>query len=124
MAGRPKAALVLYESQREMLQAWARRRMTAPALTLRSRISLIKLGLVCFLEVIPPKVRLPQLENSGPAYGLYVNVMIVESEKLPAFNVFCPAGIFPYTVCELLLPPVGMLPLSSAPILPLPQTVV
>jgi len=40
MAGRPKAQLVLNESEREQLQAWARRRKTAQALALRSRIIL------------------------------------------------------------------------------------
>ena len=36
-AGRPKAELVLNESEREQLQVWARRRKTAQALALRSR---------------------------------------------------------------------------------------
>lgn len=40
MAGRPKAQLVLNESEREQLQAWARRRKTAQALALRSWIIL------------------------------------------------------------------------------------
>lgn len=40
MAGRPKAALVLSESEQEQLQAWARRRKTAQALALRSQIVL------------------------------------------------------------------------------------
>lgn len=39
-AGRPKAELVLNESEREQLQVWARRRKTAQALALRSRIIL------------------------------------------------------------------------------------
>jgi transposase len=39
-AGRPKAALVLNESEREQLHVWARRRKTAQALALRSRIIL------------------------------------------------------------------------------------
>lgn len=39
-AGRPKAELVLTESEREQLAAWARRRKTAQALALRSRIVL------------------------------------------------------------------------------------
>jgi len=38
--GRPKAELVLNESEREQLQVWARRRKTAQALALRSRIIL------------------------------------------------------------------------------------
>jgi len=40
MRGRPKAELVLSESEREQLQAWSRRRKTAQALALRSRIVL------------------------------------------------------------------------------------
>ena len=40
MAGRPKAELVLNETEREQLQAWARRRKTAQALAQRSRIVL------------------------------------------------------------------------------------
>ena len=40
MRGRPKAELVLNESEREQLQSWARRRKTAQALALRSRIIL------------------------------------------------------------------------------------
>jgi transposase len=40
MAGRPKAELVLLESEREQLDAWARRPKTAQALALRSRIIL------------------------------------------------------------------------------------
>lgn len=40
MAGRPKAELVLQESEREQLDAWARRPKTAQALALRSRIIL------------------------------------------------------------------------------------
>lgn len=39
-AGRPKAELVLHESEREQLKAWARRHTTAQALALRSRIVL------------------------------------------------------------------------------------
>lgn len=39
-AGRPKVALVLSDSEREQLQVWARRRKTAQALALRSRIVL------------------------------------------------------------------------------------
>jgi transposase len=39
-AGRPKAELVLHESEREQLKAWARRHKTAQALALRSRIVL------------------------------------------------------------------------------------
>lgn len=39
-AGRPKAELVLQESEREQLQVWARRGKTAQALALRSRIVL------------------------------------------------------------------------------------
>ena len=39
-AGRPMAALVLEASEREQLQVWARRRKTAQALALRSRIIL------------------------------------------------------------------------------------
>jgi transposase len=39
-AGRPKAELVLDESEREQLKAWARRHKTAQALALRSRIVL------------------------------------------------------------------------------------
>lgn len=39
-AGRPKAELVLHESEREQLQVWARRGKTAQALALRSRIVL------------------------------------------------------------------------------------
>lgn len=40
MKGRPKAALVLNEAERQQLQAWARRRKTSQALALRSRIVL------------------------------------------------------------------------------------
>lgn len=40
MVGRPKAELVVSETDREHLQAWARRRKTAQALALRSRIVL------------------------------------------------------------------------------------
>jgi len=40
MAGRPKAELVLNEAEQEQLHAWARRRKTAQALALRSRIVL------------------------------------------------------------------------------------
>ena len=40
MAGRPKAQLVLSETEREQLQAWARRRKTAQALAVRSQIVL------------------------------------------------------------------------------------
>ena len=40
MRGRPKAPLELSESEREQLQAWARRRKTSQALALRSRIVL------------------------------------------------------------------------------------
>ena len=40
MAGRPKAQVKLNEAEREQLQAWARRRKTAQALALRSRIVL------------------------------------------------------------------------------------
>lgn len=40
MRGRPKAPLVLNEMEREQLRAWARRRKTAQALALRSRIVL------------------------------------------------------------------------------------
>lgn len=40
MRGRPKAELVLNETEREQLQAWARRRKTSQALALRSRIVL------------------------------------------------------------------------------------
>jgi hypothetical protein len=40
MRGRPKAELMLSESEREQLQAWSRRRKTAQALALRSRIVL------------------------------------------------------------------------------------
>jgi transposase len=40
MAGRPKAQIKLSEAEREQLQAWARRRKTAQALALRSRIVL------------------------------------------------------------------------------------
>jgi transposase len=40
MAGRPKAQLILSESEREQLQAWARRRKTAQALALRAQIVL------------------------------------------------------------------------------------
>jgi transposase len=40
MRGRPKAEVVLSESEREQLQAWSRRRKTAQALALRSRIVL------------------------------------------------------------------------------------
>src|SRR6266581_2081223 len=40
MAGRPKAQIKLNEAEREQLQAWARRRKTAQALALRSRIVL------------------------------------------------------------------------------------
>src|SRR5476651_301956 len=40
MRGRPKAELMLSESKREQLQAWSRRRKTAQALALRSRIVL------------------------------------------------------------------------------------
>lgn len=39
-AGRPKATLVLTESEREQLGVWARRRKTAQAVALRSRIVL------------------------------------------------------------------------------------
>ena len=39
-AGRPKAELVLTEPEREQLSVWARRRKTAQALALRSRIVL------------------------------------------------------------------------------------
>jgi transposase len=39
-AGRPKAELVLNDSEREQLQVWARRPKTAQALALRSRIIL------------------------------------------------------------------------------------
>ena len=39
-AGRPKAALVLTEAEQEQLQIWSRRRKTAQALALRSRIIL------------------------------------------------------------------------------------
>jgi len=38
--GRPKAELVLSEAEREQLQAWARRRKTAQARALRSRMVL------------------------------------------------------------------------------------
>jgi transposase len=40
MAGRPKAQIKLSEAEREQLQAWARRRTTAQALALRSRMVL------------------------------------------------------------------------------------
>ncbi|HEX9877466.1 MAG TPA: IS630 family transposase [Gammaproteobacteria bacterium] len=40
MRGRPKAELVLNDSEREQLQSWARRRKTSQALALRSRIVL------------------------------------------------------------------------------------
>jgi len=40
MRGRPKAELLLSEAEREQLQAWSRRRKTAQALALRSRIVL------------------------------------------------------------------------------------
>jgi hypothetical protein len=40
MRGRPKAELVLSEAEREQLQAWSRRRKTARALALCSRIVL------------------------------------------------------------------------------------
>src|SRR5258708_5023870 len=40
MAGRPKAQIKLSAPEREQLQAWARRRTTAQALALRSRIVL------------------------------------------------------------------------------------
>jgi transposase len=40
MAGRPKAELVLSAAEQEQLHAWARRRKTAQALALRSRIVL------------------------------------------------------------------------------------
>ena len=40
MRGRPKARLVLNEPEREQLESWARRRKTAQALALRSRIVL------------------------------------------------------------------------------------
>lgn len=40
MRGRPKADLMLTEAEREQLQAWTRRRKTAQALALRSRIVL------------------------------------------------------------------------------------
>ncbi len=40
MRGRPKAGLVLTEAEREQLQAWTRRRKTAQALAMRSRIVL------------------------------------------------------------------------------------
>ena len=40
MRGRPKADLVLIDSEREQLQAWSQRRKTAQALALRSRIVL------------------------------------------------------------------------------------
>jgi transposase len=40
MRGRPKAELVLSESEREQLHAWSGRRKTAQALALRSRIVL------------------------------------------------------------------------------------
>jgi transposase len=40
MRGRPKAELMLSEAEREQLQAWSRRRKTAQALALRSRIVL------------------------------------------------------------------------------------
>ena len=39
-AGRPKAELILSESEREQLDVWSRRRKTAQALALRSRIIL------------------------------------------------------------------------------------
>jgi len=40
MRGRPKADLVLVQSEREQLQAWSQRRKTAQALALRARIVL------------------------------------------------------------------------------------
>lgn len=40
MRGRPKSELVLNEGEREQLQSWARRRKTAQALAMRSRIVL------------------------------------------------------------------------------------
>ena len=40
MRGRPKAGLVLSQSEREQLQSWSQRRKTAQALALRSRIVL------------------------------------------------------------------------------------
>lgn len=40
MRGRPKAELILNESEHEQLHAWARRRKTSQALALRSRIVL------------------------------------------------------------------------------------
>lgn len=40
MAGRPKMKLELSESEEEQLHAWARRRKTAQALAMRSRIVL------------------------------------------------------------------------------------
>jgi hypothetical protein len=40
MRGRPKVELVLNESEREQLHAWARRRKTSQVLALRSRIVL------------------------------------------------------------------------------------
>ena len=40
MRGRPKAELILTDSERDQLHAWARRRKTSQALALRSRIVL------------------------------------------------------------------------------------
>src|ERR1700674_3752971 len=44
MAGRPKAQVKLSETEREQLEGWARRRKTAQALALRSRIVLACAG--------------------------------------------------------------------------------
>jgi transposase len=40
MGGRPKAQIVLNETEREQLEAWARRRKTAQALAMRSQVVL------------------------------------------------------------------------------------
>jgi hypothetical protein len=40
MGGRPKAQIVLNESEREQLESWARRRKTAQALAMRSQVVL------------------------------------------------------------------------------------
>jgi len=40
MGGRPKAQIVLNETEREQLESWARRRKTAQALAMRSQVVL------------------------------------------------------------------------------------
>jgi len=53
MRGRPKADLVLVQSEREQLQAWSQRRKTAPASAcLRKPMICSSVNLLFFMSVI------------------------------------------------------------------------